>query len=406
MAGKKRVDSNGRVLKDNELQRKQDGRYMYRYIDPTGKKKVAYALTLPELREKEKKIAKDLQDGINTAEAEKTTLNQLFTMYMNAKVEIRDSTRENYLMMWRNNVQDSFLGNMKISAIKPMHIDNLYAEFSRRGLAKNSIKLIHNLLKPCLQKAVDNDLIRKNPANQIGKITGTKTNRNALTIEQQERFLAFVRGSSVYNVYYPMLVAALGTALRIGELTGLTWDDIDLKANIINVNHQLCYKKKDGKIQFCISELKTDAGQRKIPLTSETRKALFDQKALYLALGRSSQAEIDGKTNFVFITKNGTPFATNAINFVLKNIVEAYNRKEKEKADKEHRKPELLPHISAHILRHTGCTRMAERGVDPKTLQYIMGHADIKVTMEVYNHADDARVKKEMQKAEGIIQYG
>lgn len=87
-------------------------------------------------------------------------------------------------------------------------------------------------------------------------------------------------------------------------------------------------------------------------------------------------------------------------------IIKAYNKKELKQADKEHGEPFLLPHISAHILRHTFCTRAAESGVDVKSLQYIMGHADITMTMERYNHVDEVRVQNEMSKTEGIVKIG
>lgn len=91
------------------------------------------------------------------------------------------------------------------------------------------------------------------------------------------------------------------------------------------------------------------------------------------------------------------------MNLFLGNIVKSYNSSEKILAEKEKREPQLLPHISAHILRHTACTRFAESGIDPKVLQSIMGHSDIGVTMNVYNHVDGERLVKEMQKIEAIM---
>lgn len=119
--------------------------------------------------------------------------------------------------------------------------------------------------------------------------------------------------------------------------------------------------------------------------------------------GRRSEAKIDGYTGFLFVTKNGTVYAVSAINFILNNIVKKYNKMEQEKASKEKRNTEYLPHISSHILRHTACTRMAEQGMDVKVLQYIMGHSDVGVTMNVYNHVDKTRVENEMHK---IINIG
>lgn len=93
-----------------------------------------------------------------------------------------------------------------------------------------------------------------------------------------------------------------------------------------------------------------------------------------------------GYSGFVFTAKSGRPLMPNGVNSVLYNIVDAYNKVEVERAKKEHRKAELLPKFSAYVMRHTACTRMAECRMDVKVLQYIMGHAHINVTMEVYNH--------------------
>lgn len=106
---------------------------------------------------------------------------------------------------------------------------------------------------------------------------------------------------------------------------------------------------------------------------------------------------------FVFINSRGMPILPFNFNNMLKNITRAYNKQESQAAAKEHREPELLPHISAHILRHTACTRMAEAGIDPKVLQVIMGHADIGITMNIYNHTDSERIQGEMKKLENIM---
>ncbi len=202
------------------------------------------------------------------------------------------------------------------------------------------------------------------------------------------------------------MVFALSTALRVGELTGLRWSDVDLKENIIHIRQQLIYRNLGDGCRFHVQDLKTEAGRRDIPLTASARKSLIRQKELSLLLGTKQKKEIDGITDFVFLNSLGNPYATNAINFMLKNMVDAYNRAEREAAGREKREAEPLPHISAHILRHNACTRLAESGIDPKTLQYIMGHSSIAVTMDIYNHVDTVRVKNEMEKAEDVIKYG
>ena len=153
-----------------------------------------------------------------------------------------------------------------------------------------------------------------------------------------------------------------------------------------------------------MQSLKTEAGERDIPLTTKAKRSLIKQKELDLLLGKAGKRiEVAGENNYIFINSQGKPFATNAINFVLRDIAKEYNEQEAERAKKENRESVLLPHISAHILRHTACTRFAESEIDPKVLQTIMGHADINVTMNVYNHVDNERVKREMEKMEAVI---
>lgn len=380
------------------MQRSEDGRYLYRYVDLSGKKKTIYAVTLVELRGKEKKIERDLQDGIDTSRGD-MTLNQLFKIYMDTKTDLRESTWCNYMAVWNNALTESMLGNMKISQIKQLHIRSFYSELAKKGLSANTIKMYHNLIYPALELAVNSDIIRKNPAKDCRKgVGGTKKQRIALTASEQENLLDFMTHNNRYAVYYPLVIFALSTALRVGELTGLRWSDVDLKGNVVHIRQQLIYKNLGDGCRFHIQDLKTEAGRRDIPLTAAARKSLIRQKEIYLLLGKAArQQEIEGVSDFVFTNTLGKPYATNAINFALNNIVQAYNKQESEQAIKERREPELLPHISAHILRHTACTRLAESGLEPKVLQSIMGHANVSITLDVYTHPDFTQIQKKME---------
>ncbi|MDE6894683.1 MAG: tyrosine-type recombinase/integrase [Lachnospiraceae bacterium] len=131
--------------------------------------------------------------------------------------------------------------------------------------------------------------------------------------------------------------------------------------------------------------------------------AFAEQKKLNRMLGKNGFYEVDGYRNFVFLNANGRLFTVSLFNAALGRMVKRYNGLETETARKAQRDPVLLPHISNHILRHTGCTRMAESGMDPKVLQTIMGHSDIAVTMRIYNHVDQERIEREMKKMEYAI---
>ena len=146
-----------------------------------------------------------------------------------------------------------------------------------------------------------------------------------------------------------------------------------------------------------------DSGIRVIPMTQEVQKAFEEQRKINFMLAKDKSYEVDGYSGFVFTAKSGRPLMPYGVNSVLYNIVDAYNKAEVQKAKKEHRKAELLPKVSAHVMRHTACTRMAECRMDIKVLQYIMGHAHFDVTMEVYNHLGDrARIENEIAKLDSM----
>lgn len=184
-----------------------------------------------------------------------------------------------------------------------------------------------------------------------------------------------------------------------------------IRCDVIRSDIQLgkidIYRNLGDGCRFRIQDLKTEAGRRDIPLTASARKSLIRQKEITLLLGKSSKLkEVDGISDFVFTNTQGTPYAANAVNFILKNIVNAYNKLEDINAANEHREPELLPHISAHILRHTACTRLAESGLEPKVLQYIMGHANLAVTMDIYTHLDFTQIQEKMEAVQERTRIG
>lgn len=399
MAGSKKVnrkDDKNRVLHDGESQRK-DGTYMYRWSS-NGKRSTIYASTLQELRDKEEKIKADLHDGINIV-GSNMTLNVLFEQSMSVRT-LKPSTRSNYIAMWNANVKDSFLGNMKIADVRPNHIKIFYIEdcVKQKNLKKNTIKLLQNLIFSSFENAVDNDLIRKNPAKKALKdFEDDAAEKIPLTEKQVAELIEFCSNHSCYNIHVPFLVVALGTGLRCSEICGLQWCDVDLNNKELTVDHQLVYKNVDGTgCKFYISTPKTKAGIRKIPLTDSVCRAFVELKKQNMILGRVCEFEIDGYSNFCFISGNGQPFATNAVNSFLYGIQKAYNNKYPETP---------LPHISAHILRHTACTLYARARMDIKALQSIMGHQDASITMNIYNHADDEHTRNEISRLNNVINF-
>lgn len=402
----KRKDSKGRNLLKGEGQR-SNGRYYFQYKDTLGHAKVVYDWDLSELRKKEKQIIRDLEDGINGT-ASKMTLNQLFDLYISLKDSgsLKETSKNNYIGMWNCNLRDSELGNAEIKNIKTSHIMKFYKELKDKGLSNSTIKFFHTILAPCFNLALDDDMIRKNPVKKecIKPYKGGAKVKEALTHEEQRILLDFMENSNVYNSYVPMIRYMIGTACRIGEVIGITWNDVDMKNKKIFIDHQLIYKKApDGKTKFIITDTKSESGHREIPMTNDIYNALADQRQYKMFMGTPRDYTVDGYSKFIFTTKSGKPIAPNGFNNAMKNVVETYNKRETMMAESDNRQPVLLPHISAHTFRHTGCTRMAEAGIDIKVLQRIMGHSDIAITMDVYNHVNDDRIQNELEKLESMM---
>lgn len=382
-------------MRNGETERK-DGRYMYRYTDSkTGQRKAIYARDLPELREKEKAVNADINDNIRTdGNLKKLTVNSLFQNYLETK-EISEPTLAGYRSTWKNHVEDS-IGRYKAVNVLPSDIKKLYSGLSQKGLAKNSIRHIHNLIRPALEMAVDDGIIRKNPAKSVWKDYGREPEeKKALTVGQQKQLMEFVKSDSRYKRYYPMLTVMLGTGVRCGELVGLTWDDADMGKKEIHIRRTLVYKDYGDGLKLHASTPKTKSGIRTIPMSDSVYHAFAQQKELNSLLGKDRNVfEVEGLRNFVFIKRNGRPLLMCSVNKVLSNIVKAVNAQGQ---------GERFPDISAHTMRHTFCTRMAENGMDIKVLQYLMGHANINITMQTYNHiADSSRIEKELARINAL----
>ena len=416
----KRRDSKNRILQNGESQRK-DGKYEYKYVDVNGKRRSAYSWKLvptdkvPDgkrcelsLRELEKQIRRDVEDGINTHTSNSMTLNQLFEVYIMGK-NLEQSTRTNYLYMYKKYISVD-LGKKRVTSIKYTDIRRFYiALITEKNFKPNSMEIINTLLHPTFTMAVRDGYIRTNPTDGVmAEIKKShnweKPKRHALTEKQQERFIDYVANSEIYNHWLPLFTVFLGTGCRVGEIIGLTWEDCDFDDNIISINHNLIYRQQDdGKCKMYITTPKTEAGKRVVPMLGAVRKALLQEKKKQMKLGFNSTI-IDGYSGFIFTNRRGG-YVHNpqTINRAIKRIYTAYNEQEEITAKKEHRQPILLPHFSVHNLRHTFCIRFCENETNIKIIQEIMGHSDISTTMNIYNEATKEKKMESFAELEGKI---
>lgn len=405
--GQKRKDKDRIVLKAGESQR-PNGTYDYRWTGKDGKRHAVYAKTLEELREKEAQVENDRFEGIKT-EARYVTINEMFDLWCQIKRGLKNNTFENYKYMYNTFAKPNF-GKQRISTLKKSDVKRFYNHLAdERGLQASTIDSVHTVLHQVLQMAVDDNYIRNNPSDGVLKelkqshVFKTEK-RRGLTKPEQELLLTFLQNHHVYNHWYPIFAVMLGTGLRVGELAGLRWCDIDLEEGIIDVNHTLVYydhrdsNSKKG-CYFNVHTPKTEAGKRQVPMLDFVKEAFLMEKRNQQELGIQCKVIIDGYTDFIFVNRDGGTFYQGSLNKTIRRIIRDCND---EVLMKEEENPVLLPHFSCHSLRHTFTTRMCEAGVNVKVMQDTLGHADISTTLNIY-----ADVTKELKKEEfaGLDSY-
>lgn len=376
----KRKDNKGRILNTGENQRK-DGSYQYRYKDYAGKRQTIYAPNLKELRDKEKNIQKQLDDGIDYS-AGKITVFELVNKHISLKQGVRQNTKDGYEYMLKHHIENR-LFQMQIGNVKVSDVKNWAIQAQMAGYAYSTIAHVKSILNQAFQMAYEEDIIRKNPCTfkLSSVISSNPKERFAMTENQQKLWLDFIKNDKTYSKYYDQYVILLVTGLRISEFCGLTLKDLDFDNRRIRIDHQLIQVFGKG---YRIEKPKTEKGVRYIPMTN----AVFASLQSILNSRPKSKTEIivDGYSNFLFLTKDGNPESKNSIERRTRRILAKYN--------KLHDEP--LPNITPHIFRHTFCSNMANAGMNVNYLKYLMGHSKVTTTLDVYTHSDYEEAARQM----------
>ena len=405
--GQTRRDAKNRVLRPGESVR-ANGKYQYKYpID--GKPHFVYSWKLEptdklpkgkqpclSLRELEKQINTELAVLSNIVDGQMTVC-ELVDRYLKTKTGVRQSTKQGYVTVQRLLAKEKF-GSQKIRNVKISDAKLFLIKLQQEdGKSYSTIHNVRGVLRPAFQMAVDDDILVKNPFGfQLQTVlVNDSVTREALTKDQMRKFLKFIHDDVVYCKYYEVVYILFHTGMRISEFCGLTLRDIDLQNKTVNIDHQL---QRTADMRYIIVETKTDAGKRKIPITD-------DVAAMFQAIIEDREAPavekiIDGYSGFLFYDKEGKPLVAMHWQNRFNNMVNRYNDIYRIQ----------MPNITPHICRHTYCSNQAKAGMNPKTLQYLMGHSDISVTMNVYTHFnfDDAeeelRRMEEFRKAQAEIE--
>lgn len=378
-----RRDNKGRKLLNGESQRK-DGMYEYKYLDNAGKRKSVYSWKLTAsdplppgrkacvpLREKEKQIKKDLYEGLRYEGGDITVL-ELVKKYVDQKRGVRHNTKANYNFVINIIAKEEF-GQKRIDKVKLSDAKAWLIKLQDDGRGYSTIHTVRGVVRPAFQMAVDDDLIRKNPFEfQLNTVVvNDSVTREAISRAEERAFLKFVKEDKHFAKYYDGMFILFKTGLRISEFCGLTISDIDLKNNRINVDHQL---QRTRDMRYIIEDTKTACGVRMIPMTPEVKECL--ERIIGSRPKPKVEPMIDGRCGFLFLDKNEMPMVALHWEKYFQHVVEKYNRIYRVQ----------LPKITPHVCRHTYCSNMAKAGMNPKTLQYLMGHSDIGVTLNTYTH--------------------
>lgn len=390
----KRKDSKGRVLKDGESQRK-NGSYEYRYFDIRKKRHSVYAKTLTELREKERDIQRDIDDGIDYA-AGRITVFELVERYLSQKRPEKHCTAVNYNFV-RNLLKKEEFCKRQICTVKPSDGKAFFIKLhDAGGYSFSTIHTIRSVLKPAFEFAVEDDAVRKNPFafTLNGVISNDSEKRKALSAEDKKRLLTFLESDECGRKYYDVVVILLGTGIRISELCGLTKADIDFEAGRIQVNKQLLRGRMPGVSRLILETPKTECGVRCIPMLD---CAVIEAFHRVIQARQSPKVEhiVGGHSGFLFLDKDGTPKTAVAFEHALARLMRKYNE----------RHDDTLK-VTPHILRHTFCTELISAGMDISSVSYLMGHANVSTTLGVYTHGQYETAEKafaEIVKSRAIL---
>ena len=297
---------------------------------------------------------------------------ELVERYLKTKTGAKPQTKTNYNFVRNILLKEAFSGR-KIGTVKTSDAKLFLIKLQADGRGYSTVKTVRGVLRPAFQMAVDDDIIVKNPFGfqLAGVVVNDSKTREAITREQMRKFLKFVHDDNTYCKYYEAVYILFHTGMRISEFCGLTLKDIDLENRIVNIDHQL---QRTSDMQYVIQSTKTNADKRQIPITEDVARCF---QAIIEDRGKPKKEQfVDGYCGFLYFDENGMPLVALHWEHRFQRMVKKYNEIYRIQ----------MPNITPHICRHTYCSNQAKAGMNPKTLQYLMGHSEIGVTLDVYTH--------------------
>ncbi|MBD5485736.1 MAG: tyrosine-type recombinase/integrase [Lachnospiraceae bacterium] len=389
----------GKDLKGKELgvglNQRKDGRYQARFTKSNGQRSEKNFVKITEAREWLNK--QRYLDSITTTGD--MTVDEWYNFWIENYKEgiVKDNTTRNYKQRYEYNIKKE-IGGIKLQDVKQLHCQKILNNmFSSGRYSNGTMELTQITLHALFKGAVENDYLQKNPAEnlKLKHRDNDSEERRVLTREEQKIFKEYSQ-NTLYNNAYCLV---LETGLRAGEIGGLQWNDIDFDKKVIYVQRTILQDAQKGGFYF--GEPKTKKSKRKIPLTNEAISILNNQKLMQSKLKMRSKNWNNDWDGLVFTTINGNPVGSSTFRSMMIRIVKNINFDRQCNVGSDDY--EEFEHCYMHSLRHTFATRCIENGIQPKTLQKILGHSTLSTTMDLYVHVTDDQIFSEMNKMNNVI---
>ena len=375
----------GKSLKGKELgvgiSQQTNGLYVARFTDRFGRRKSKRFKKLQECRQWIAD-ATYIDEHSDLENATDMLVDAWFEYWIDLKKKtVRPNTVRNYSERYERNIKN-VIGNKLLTEVKPIHCQKIFSDMADEGYKTTTIYQTRIALYNMLEFAKENEVIITNPCKKsvksdIGKPSDKK---EALTIDDQRRFLAAAKGQS-YEYQYRF---ALQTGLRTGELVGLKWEDINFERKTLTIERSMEFRYKVG--EWRVGPPKSKSGYRTIPLTDEAICILKAQKE------KNRKLKVIDKewADTVFLCRKGQPVKNSTYDTALFIICDKAG----------------IKRFSMHVLRHTFATRCIEGRMTPKTLQKILGHSNIGITMNLYVHITEEEKQKEIDLVAEALKAG
>lgn len=372
----------GKALSGKELgtgiTQRKDGLYQARFINRFGKRQTLYGKTISEITKKLREEQYNDEKQLNLISSG-MTLDEWYECWVTTcKQHCRNTTLRAYEIQY-NRLRPE-LGWRKLSSLNLVVLQEAFNHL-KTDASRSDCRAV---LIDMLNRAVESDLLVKNVAYGINTMLNDEEyeEKRILSDKEIEILLSKKKGCSLQN----FLIVGLGTGMRMGEILGLTWDCVDFEKGLIRVRQTLTYLPNNGEAIYEFHKPKTKAGKRDIPMTVEVKEALLAQQRWksHVVIRHNPKP---GMENLVFCSKTNNPIHESNVRQSIRYLVDKINRDN----------PELdFKPFTPHGLRHTFATKCIAKGMKPKTLQKILGHNSLQMTMDLYCHVEESTLKEEM----------